>query len=320
MRIGFGIGESVVSKERAGGGRFSSLLRQWLLDKGHKVFFDLSKKYDIDVIYDAAIYTPVEQIQRYQEKGVPVIYRMDSLGKTEDRSLYVEKCISADCTVYQSKFCQRCVETFTEKKTERSAIIYNGVLEQPDVSSVPHKRAKVLVYFRPQNAWGRRLGGSEWLEVLERYQKEFGYEIVCIGKDKKLPRPQLHELMKECDVFIHSSYYEACSNALLEAMSCGCATIATDDSGNAELVGPNGCLVKTRPATRNIDYNQFTHKDCDFLPIIEMDTDHAYEQLKRCFSNLQYFKGYSLSRIKNHFTIEKQAQTYLNLMEALVGG
>ena len=123
--------------------------------------------------------------------------------------------------------------------------------------------------------------------------------------------------MGGCDIFIHSSYYEACSNALLEAMSCGCAAIATDDSGNAEIVGRDGCIVKTELSTRDINYGEFTHKDCDFLPIIQMDQKSAYEQLKRCIENLQHFKQYSLDRIQKHFNIEKQAQAYFNLMEEL---
>lgn len=299
--------------ERGGGGRFSALFMKWLINKGHEAVFRLDKG-RLDAIYDVAVITPISVLERHYRRGTPVIYRMDGMGgHQEDRPIYIEKCEKATCVVYQSKFCQRCAECFTDR-VQKSTVIYNGVVPNPNISSRPQKTTKILVYCRPQDAWNRQLGGQEWLEVLERHQEEFGYEIVRVNSSTSMKRSKLFSLMRQCDIFIHTAYYEACSNTLLEAMSCGCAVIVTDDSGNAEIVGQEGCLVKTYPATRNIDYSQFTHKDCDFLPAIEMDQSDTYLQLKRCLDNLQHFKQYSLDRIKKHFTIEKQAQAYFDLI------
>ena len=319
MRIGFGVKQRTVEGAHGGGGHFSALLKDWLIKRGHQVYFNLNKGPHLDVIFDAAHSSPLQRIQKYQKRGTPTIYRMDGMGGIiGDRPLYTEKCTNADCVVYQSKFAQRCTEHFT--KAKKSVIIYNGVLMQPDISTRPHEKLKILTYCRPQKSWGRQLGTTEWNEVLEKYQDKFGYEIVSIGKVNTLPRGQLLELMKTCDIFIHTAYYEVCSNALLEAMSCGCAVLSTDEDGSAEIVGKEGCQVKTRPATRDIDYSEFTHKDCDFLPIIEMDQEHAHVQLSRCIANLQHFKQYSLSRIQSCFNIERQAQAYFNLMKELADG
>lgn len=320
MRVGMGLKEATVLKEHGGGGRFSNLLRQWLIRNGHEVRFDLSKGPHLDVVYDAAHSTPLQRIEKYQKRGTPILYRMDGMGGiVKDRPLYVGKCNLADYVVYQSRFSQKCAEHFTDT-VKRSTVIYNGVVVQSGVSDIPHNNLRILVYLRPQDAWGRRLGGSEWFEVLEEHRNEFGYEIVRIDKITSLDRQRLMTLMEGCDIFIHTSYYEACSNALLEAMSCGCAILATDDSGNAELVGPEGCIVRTQGATRQVDYTQFSHKDCDFLPIIEMDREHAYQQLKRCITDLRHFKRYSLDRILTCFDIEIQARAYFNLMRGLIDG
>lgn len=319
MKIGFGLRRGTVLCEYGGGGRFSALFMRWLQKQGHQVHFIHPRvKPDIDVIYDVAINTSVQQIQKYQKKGVPTIYRMDGMGcKVKDRPQYIAKCLNANHVIFQSRFAKRCVKHFT-KEVKNHSIIYNGVPLQSGVSIESRNDIKVLAYLRPQDTWNRKLGGLEWLEVLNRHQKEFGYEIVRIDGSRKLERSDFLTLMKECDVFIHTSYYEICSNALLEAMSCGCAVIATNDSGNAELIGPEGCLVQTQPAIRSVDYNQFVDKDCDFLPVIEMNQDDAYKQLKNCLENLQHFKQYSLDRVQEHFTIEKQAQAYFDLMKRVV--
>jgi L-malate glycosyltransferase len=43
--------------------------------------------------------------------------------------------------------------------------------------------------------------------------------------------------LREIDVFVLPSTTEALSNALMEAMACGCAVVASDVGGNPELVG-----------------------------------------------------------------------------------
>ena len=82
----------------------------------------------------------------------------------------------------------------------------------------------------------------------------FGYSVRFMGEVN-----QVEEYLKKSDIFVLASRAEGMSNALLEAMSHGLTCIATNISGNAELMGtgngheisrgdftivPNGLLVE----------------------------------------------------------------------------
>jgi glycosyltransferase involved in cell wall biosynthesis len=58
-------------------------------------------------------------------------------------------------------------------------------------------------------------------------------------------RPNVPELLRAADLFVLPSRYEACSNAILEAMATGLAVVACEAGGNPELVAPGltGWLV-----------------------------------------------------------------------------
>jgi len=55
--------------------------------------------------------------------------------------------------------------------------------------------------------------------------------------------PRLKELYERAAIFVFPSLWENFSIALLEAMSAGCAIVATDVSGNPEVLGDTGVLI-----------------------------------------------------------------------------
>ena len=61
-------------------------------------------------------------------------------------------------------------------------------------------------------------------------------------------RDDVHEILRDLDVFVLPSLAEGISNTILEAMACGLPVIATDVGGNPELVqeGVTGTLVPRR--------------------------------------------------------------------------
>jgi glycosyltransferase involved in cell wall biosynthesis len=58
-------------------------------------------------------------------------------------------------------------------------------------------------------------------------------------------RLEVPDLLRCADAFVHPSRYEACSNAVLEAMATGLPIVATDIPGNRDLIedGQTGWLV-----------------------------------------------------------------------------
>lgn len=63
-----------------------------------------------------------------------------------------------------------------------------------------------------------------------------------------VPHAEILEYYQNSTIYVTPSYYEGLPTTLLEAMSCGIASIATDVEGNSELIkdGENGLLVPPR--------------------------------------------------------------------------
>jgi glycosyltransferase involved in cell wall biosynthesis len=296
MQVGFGIPKRRLSI--GGGGIFSAHLRGCLIKQGHSVIFDA--RAPVDVFYDLAA-TPIST-RRYKRIKAPKIFRMDGLGsKVEHRPIYLKKCQIADCTVYQSRFCKRVAEQYIQPK--QSVVIYNGTALRPCIDVDIVNPIKVLVYGRFGTTIGRKLGFKHWLDIVNRHRKELGYQMTILGPESYLSRDRFWEILEKHDLFIHTSYGEACSNALLEAMARGCAILCADGCGNAEIINNPDCIVRVKHAdTQN-----------DVLPVVEIDRRHAYEQLKRSLQNVETLKRYSLERVQE-FEISKKVQEYIDLM------
>ena len=61
-------------------------------------------------------------------------------------------------------------------------------------------------------------------------------------------RPDVHDQIRDAEMFVLSSDYEGLSNALLECMSMGIACISTKCEGSTDVIRPmeNGVLVDIR--------------------------------------------------------------------------
>ncbi len=78
-------------------------------------------------------------------------------------------------------------------------------------------------------------------QLMERYR---GDDVIFEGlvTDKS----QLVEMLRGCDIWVLPSEVEGLSLAMLEAMSCGLATVATDVGSDAEALSGAGIVVERR--------------------------------------------------------------------------
>jgi glycosyltransferase involved in cell wall biosynthesis len=58
---------------------------------------------------------------------------------------------------------------------------------------------------------------------------------------------RLGAILREHDVYVTASRHDPCSNALLEALSCGLPALYLDSGGHRELVGEGGLPFTDQP-------------------------------------------------------------------------
>jgi len=154
---------------------------------------------------------------------------------------------------------------------DRILMIPNGVdanTFRPITNSQPSKKKVVTFVGRLHEQKGLEYLLYSWKELIESFKmsvSSFELHLNLIGegplKEKLVTVTEelgisksVHLLgsvnnIAEClqctDVFVNSSLFEGISNSLLEAMACGLPIVATDISGNAELIQDdyNGLLV-----------------------------------------------------------------------------
>lgn len=74
--------------------------------------------------------------------------------------------------------------------------------------------------------------------TLEQQARGCGHDVRFVGS-----QPDVRPFLAAADVVVSPSDAEGCPNAVLEAMAAGCAIVATDVGGTAEVLGDAGVLV-----------------------------------------------------------------------------
>jgi len=148
------------------------------------------------------------------------------------------------------------------------------------------------------SAWSDnpRKGGPlfKWMDTHLDWNK---YEFTFVGRVQqsfdniKIVPPQpsesLADILRQNDVYIMASRQECCSNAVIEALSCGLPVLYIDDAGNRELVKKAG------------------------LPF--MNEDEAILQLEKLIADYEKYKA-AIS-VK---TISQVADMYLDVMHKVL--
>jgi glycosyltransferase involved in cell wall biosynthesis len=96
------------------------------------------------------------------------------------------------------------------------------------------------------------VGSGAMLETLQEMSNRFGLQDRCHFEPSTA---DVALWLRAIDIFVLPSLSEALSNALMEAMACGCAVVASQVGGNPELVsdGTTGLLFEAGNASELAD-------------------------------------------------------------------
>ena len=170
-------------------------------------------------------------------------------------------------------------EFYSKKIQNRGVVIHNVLKENlPMKKATAGKRFVAVGRLMPQKNYPMMLRAFEIVNkkipdcTLEIYGVGTEYEkLMELTRQLKIDKAvtfkgfcnDVHDQVKEADIFLMSSDFEGMPNALMEAMAMGFCTISTDcpAGGSAEIVtdGINGILVPVG------DYNYMAEKIIDVL-------------------------------------------------------
>jgi len=162
----------------------------------------------------------------------------------------------ADGTIFQSYWSQTKMLKLGIDSNILNAIIHNApnkqIFNRSDISLF-NNCSKVQIVC---SGWSTNQNkGFDILLWLDNYLNFDKYNILFIGrcpiafKNIQISPPvqayKLAEYLKSADIYLFCSEYEACSNALLEALHCGLPVLARNSSSMPEIIKGGGILFDT---------------------------------------------------------------------------
>lgn len=246
------------------------------------------------------------QVLKFKKNGKLLVHRIDgpiSLyrknDRTIDRIIYYFNQSFADGTIFQSNWSKRYNHELGLKRNLYEKVVINAPdpdIFYPDLQPKGYFNRKIKIIITSWSAnWRKGFDIYQYLDTNLSFHK---YQVLFIGVSpvafknfitlKPLPSTELARHLRKSDIFISASFMESCSNALLEAMHCGCVPVARNNSSHPEIVGPageifndtNDVLQKIDAVAANID--SYRHKIS--LPDIKNIADRYYQFLKDIYS------------------------------------
>lgn len=166
----------------------------------------------------------------------------------------------ANCIVFQTKWAQSC---FFKKIQNKGVIIPNPIHVTSEASSIREKKIVAVGRLYEQK------NHEMLIRVFKKVHDDYpDYKLYIYGEGKlreKLTKQveelelinevflpgnilNIHDKIKDAEIFVLSSNYEGLSNALLEAMMMGLPCISTNCAGSNEVIknGKNGLIIPIR--------------------------------------------------------------------------
>lgn len=202
--------------------------------------------------------------------------------------------------------CHNGVETgeFHARDRQRDAVRAAGVVVGTLAVLRPEKNTGLLLeaFARvlPRAPAARLLivGDGPMRDVLEARAADLGIRHACLFEGATTTPARW---LRAMDVFVLPSRHEAFSNALLEAMACGCCPIGSNVGGTPELIehGERGLLFESG------DLDGLTHA----LERVVLDADQRAR-----------FAAAAAAFVEQHLTIERQTARLAEIYRAVLAG
>lgn len=257
---------------------FARKFKQGLEERGHQVFFDFPKNYDILFLIIQCNPLYLIHAKLHQKK---IIHRLDgvyywSVAKWKYPLLNLPpKLIHnyfSDTTIYQSQYSKYCVDKFFGRShRSQHDIIYNGVdtnLFSPVGEIVAGLRDNAdQKIFITVSKFRRKDQILPILKSLEIYQNKYSdnFKLIIIGDFSRqvaqvpdqycqfkhlvflgqIPNQDLPRYERSADVFLFTHLNPPCPNNIIEAMACGLPICGVADGAMKEITidGRNSQLV-----------------------------------------------------------------------------
>jgi glycosyltransferase involved in cell wall biosynthesis len=242
------------------------------------------RSYDFG-IYHKLISPLLHIIWRQAEEVVANSKGLEKLARTFDRQLPIRTIPNGvDANKYQ----------VTERNWDPPIMLAVGrLVRQKGIDVLLSSLATIL-----DLSWRLIIvGDGKDKKNLERLSAELGLEDRVHFTGWK-SRDELLDYFSQVNLFVHTSFDEGMSNAVLEAMACGLPVLATGISGNLEVVidGKSGILVPPR------------------------DTVAINAALRRLLPDAdlrQKYGAFARERVAKDFRWEKTARDYLDLLKTI---
>lgn len=271
-----------------GSNQFAQTFREFLISI-HSYENDPSKANTIFFISHSNVKEVIHLKRKFPEKlfihrlDGPVVLHNPVSNKRDAMAYWANRNI-ADATVFQSDWSRESNYKTGFQKQQFATTILNACSattfnkEGKVAFSRDRKTRVIMTSWSPYKAKG--FGVYQWLDDHLDFSR---FELTFVGNspvafkniktEAPVPPSQLATVLKQHDIYITASEKDACSNALIEAMTCGLPAIALNDGGHPEIVKVGGKLfhrVEEVPACLDEIYQNYK----DFQDAIELPDHH----------------------------------------------
>lgn len=270
-----------------GANQFLKALRKYFKEKS--LYTDVMQEADI-ILFNS--HTNVSEF-KFKLPNQIFVHRVDgpcklynNLSDKRDDMVYRLNQYVADATIFQSVYSKEASLQMGCPREKYETIITNAcdkkiffVKNNAELSQNERKIKLIATSFSKN--WNKGFATYQWLDDNLDFSK---YEMIFIGNSpcefkniKNLgveTSVKIAETLRNCDIYVTASKNESCSNALIEALSCGLPAIALRSGSHAEIIGGGGMFFeKAEEIPRLLEiitenYSEFQNK----IDVADMDT------------------------------------------------